>query len=266
MKLLHTFFLAASALYTFVTAQEPKYVFAHMVVGDTAAHDVTTWGIDISLAQAAAIDAFALNIAYGDPNVPTQVANAFSAAAANGYTFKLFFSFDYLGGTGPWPAEDVASYLNEYKSHPAYFLYTGIPFVGTFEGPDNAGDWAPGGTIRSSVGDLYFVPTWTSIGATGVAGYADSIQGAFPWAMWPVGANNMTDGNDLYWQATLPGKTYMMGVSPWFFHSTTYGGSVPWVERGDDLWATRWAETLDVNPDFVEFVPSSSFIFFLWCG
>jgi glucan endo-1,3-alpha-glucosidase len=67
----------------------------------------------------------------------------------------------------------------------------------------------------------------------------------------------------LYWQATLPGKTYMMGVSPWFFHSSSYGGSVPWVERGDDLWATRWAETLDVNPDFVEFVPCPSLIFFL---
>jgi len=42
---------------------EAKYVFAHVVVGNTAAHTLTTWENDIQLASAAGIDAFVLNIA-----------------------------------------------------------------------------------------------------------------------------------------------------------------------------------------------------------
>lgn len=45
-----------------------------------------------------------------------------------------------------------------------------------------------------------------------------------------------------------------MGVSPWFFHSTS--GGEDWVWRGDTLWPDRWAETLTVQPDFVEYVPT----------
>lgn len=56
--------------------------------------------MDITLVKDAAIDAFILNIGYGDSNVPTQVANAFAAAEAAGSSFKLAFSFDYLGGPG----------------------------------------------------------------------------------------------------------------------------------------------------------------------
>lgn len=41
-----------------------------MVVGDTAAHTLGTWASDIALAWAASIDAFMLDIAYGDSNVP----------------------------------------------------------------------------------------------------------------------------------------------------------------------------------------------------
>lgn len=73
-----------------------KNVFAHVVVGNTAAHDVGNWTQDIKLASQAGIDAFVLNIAYPDSNIPGQVANAFQAAEQAGSNFKLFFSFDYL--------------------------------------------------------------------------------------------------------------------------------------------------------------------------
>ena len=73
------------------------------------------------------------------------------------------------------------------------------------------------------------------------------------WDMWPEGANNMTDAPDLAWQSAIGTKTYMMGVSPWFFHSATASTSNPdWVWRGDDLWHDRWQQTLSVNPTFVE--------------
>lgn len=225
---------ALTLLLPVVSAQ--KYVFAHVVVGDTAAHTQDTWTTDITAAKDAAIDAFILNIGYGDTNTPIQVANAFAAAEAAGSSFKLAFSFDYLGGTGPWPAtgdSSVASYLNQYASSSAYFHYGGGAFVSTFEGTGNVGDWAQGGAIRSAVGSIYFVPSWTSLGTSGITADLDNIEGFFSWNIWPDGATNMTDAADQSWKAALPGKTYMMGVSPWFFHSAS--GGTDWVWRGDDL-------------------------------
>lgn len=71
-------------------------VFAHVVVGNTAAHTVDSWANDIKLASSAGVDAFVLNVAYPDTNTPQQVSNAFQAAEQAGSDFKLFFSFDYL--------------------------------------------------------------------------------------------------------------------------------------------------------------------------
>ncbi|TVY62332.1 Mutanase [Lachnellula suecica] len=252
---LSSLILAAASLLT-SSASAQKYVFAHVVVGNTAAHTQATWANDISLAQASGIDAFALNMGYPDSNIPTQVANAFAAAEAAGSSFKLFFSFDYLGGGTPWPAtgdNSVVSYLTQYKGSAAYFNYDDAPFVSTFEGTAtaNIADWAPGGAIRSAVGSVYFVPDWTSLGTGGIAADLDNIEGFFSWDMWPNGAVNSTDATDKAWQAATPGKTFMMGVSPWFFHSAS--GGKDWVWRGDDLWADRWAQTLDVNPEFVEY-------------
>ena len=235
MQFLSSALTALTLLLPVVLAQ--KTVFAHVVVGNTAAHTQDTWTTDITLAQDAAVDAFILNVGYGDPNVPTQVANAFAAAEQAGSTFKLAFSFDYLGGTGPWPAtgdDSVASYLTQYASSSAYFQYGGGAFVSTFEGTGNVADWAQGGAIRSAFGSsIYFVPSWTSLGYGGITADLDSIEGFFSWNIWPAGANNMTDAVDVQWQNAVPGKTYMMGVAPWFFHSAS--GGTDWVWRGDDL-------------------------------
>ncbi|CZR50931.1 related to mutanase [Phialocephala subalpina] len=237
-----------------------KYAFAHVVVGNTAAHTQETWANDISLAAACGIDAFVLNMGYPDSNIPTQVANAFAAAEAAGSSFKLLFAFDYLGGGQTWPAtgsNSVVSYLQEYQGSAAYFKYNGLPFVSTFEGTGaNIADWAQGGAIRSAV-PVYFVPDWSSLGPTGIQQYLDNIDGFFNWGMWPDGASNMTDSLDKQYQSVLGSKSYMMGVSPWFFHSAS--GGKDWVWRGDDLWADRWAETLDVNPEFVQIVSWNDF-------
>lgn len=258
MKVLPLLLSAAAFLPYLALGQ--KAAFAHVVVGNTASHTQDTWAADISLAAATGLDAFALNIAYPDTNIPTQVANAFAAAEAAGGGFKLFFSFDYLGGgqgtASYWPATgdySVASMLNEYKSSSAYFLHNGIPLVSTFEGTENIADWAQGGSIRSAVGSLFFVPDWTSLGTAGITDYLDNIEGFFNWNIWPNGAENSTDASDKDWQAAIGDKAFMMGVSPWFFHSSKYStGEKDWVWRGDDLWADRWAQTLDVNPLFVE--------------
>lgn len=248
-------FSLLALLHLFLSVASAKAVFAHVVVGNTAAHTEDTWTNDIHLAQSTGIDAFALNIAYPDGNTPGQVANAFAAAEKAGSTFKLFFSFDYLGGGQPWPAtgdNSVASYLNQYKTSPAYFLYNGAPFASTFEGVNNVQDWAPGGAVRSAVGNVYFVPDWTSLGPGGIGGDLGNIEGFFNWDMWPNGPQNSSTASDLAWKGAIGGKSFMMGVSPWFFHSAS--GGADWVWRGDDLWADRWAQTLEVNPEFVECV------------
>jgi glucan endo-1,3-alpha-glucosidase len=62
--------------------------------------------------------------------------------------------------------------------------------------------------------------------------------------------------SDNAWKSAVGGRTYMMGISPWFFHSASGGKN--WVWRGDNLWADRWAQTLEVQPDFVQYVPIPS--------
>ena len=60
----------------------------------------------MNLAMKAHIDAFALNIAYGDRVDKLQAA----FGCAKKVDFKLFFSFDYANdpiGYGPWPMQDV---------------------------------------------------------------------------------------------------------------------------------------------------------------
>jgi glucan endo-1,3-alpha-glucosidase len=232
-----------------------KSVFAHVIVGNTASHEISTWAQDIDLATAAGIDAFVLNIAYPDPNTLLQVSKAFTAAETSNSSFKLFFSFDYLGGGAPWPAageNSVISYLNQYKDSKHYFRYRGKPFVSTFEGVNNVQDWEPGGTIRSAVGDLYFVPDWSRLGPQGIKAHLDKIQGAFSWNMWPEGPNNITTSSDEEWQEALGNKSYMMGISPWFFRSASGGKN--WIWRGDNLWGYRWAQTANVELDFIQYI------------
>jgi glucan endo-1,3-alpha-glucosidase len=252
MAILHFLFAALTVCGIFVESVTAKYVFAHIVMGNTYSHTQATWTNDITLAKNAGIDAFVLNCGHGDPTVTNQIPIAFAAAEAAGSQFKLFFAFDYLGGGSVWPASEVITLLNQYKGSSAYFNYNNAPFVSTFEGTGNTNDWAQGGTIRSAVGSVYFVPDWTSFSPSGISSYVNDFEGFFSWDMWPNGAVSKTDEVDFDWKMATPGKTYMMGVSPWFFHSGS--GGKDWVWRGDNLWADRWAQTLDVQPDFVQYV------------
>lgn len=53
----------------------PKYVFAHFMVGNSYPYTIDNWASDIALAHANGIDAFALNIG-SDPWQPQRVADA----------------------------------------------------------------------------------------------------------------------------------------------------------------------------------------------
>lgn len=239
-------------LFSLPSAVSAQSVFAHFILGNAGSYTETQWQSDIKLAKAAGIDAFVLNIApplAGTTSI--QVANAFKAANDLGSDFKLFFSFDYLGGGEPWAAYDVITLLKTYAPNTAHFKYQGLPLVSTFEGTNNIGDWA---WIRASVpGGIFFVPDWSSLGPGGITSELGTIDGAFSWDLWSTGATDMTDDADKAWKTALGSKAYMMGVSPWFFTNLP-GYNKAWVWRGDDLWHKRWQQVLDVKPAFVEIV------------
>jgi hypothetical protein len=174
---------------------------------------------------------------------------AYDAAAAAG-DFRMFISFDYLSG-GPWDAGVVIDKINMFKSHPAQFLYNGQALVSTFEGVNNAGDWAG---IKASTG-CFFMPSWTSMGPS-FTSHLGEVDGAFSWDMWPVGANDKDTSADELWINMLQGKPYMMGVSPWFYTNLPQWNK-NWLWRGDDLWFQRWQQIVELQPALVEVHPPS---------
>jgi hypothetical protein len=223
-----------------------KAVFAHFMVSNAANFSVSDWESDISRAQAAHIQAFALNIAYNQDSDP-QLANAFRAA--NNLGFELFFSFDYAGN-GAWPEDEVIAYINQYSTNGAYYYYSGQPFVSTFEGPANAADWI---NIKAQTG-CYFVPDWSSQGAKVALELAGGVaDGLFSWAAWPWGGEDMNTYVDASYIQYLNGKPYMMAVSPWFYTNLP-GYNKNWLWRGDNLWFDRWQEVLYVQPEWVEII------------
>src|SRR5689334_16995387 len=106
-------------------------------VSNALTYNQGDWAYEIQLAQAAHINAFALNMAFNEGD-EAQLDNVFSAADSAG--FKLFFSFDYAGN-GTWPMQSVIKLLTNYGNRGSYYKYAGKPFASTFEGPDSADDW-----------------------------------------------------------------------------------------------------------------------------
>ncbi|KAI8241268.1 Glucan endo-1,3-alpha-glucosidase agn1 [Colletotrichum sp. SAR 10_96] len=224
-----------------------RAVFAHFMVGNTEHYTASDWVNDIKLAQEARIDAFALNMAKGEPMNTKAIADAFSNAEALG--FKLFFSFDYAG-RGPFSKDEVISWINKYAPSSAYFRHQGKPFVSTFEGPDQAEDWVD---IKATTG-CFFVPDWSSLGAGPAVEKAGGVvDGLFSWAGWPWGDQDMDTYVDASYRRALNGKAYMMPVSPWFYTNLP-GYSKNWLWRGDHLWFDRWIQVNTLMPEFVQII------------
>ena len=125
-------------------------------VGNANAYGHSDWVDDMHLAQAAGIDAFALNVGATDQTTTTQVPQAYAAAAQTG--FKVFLSFDYAA-QGPWSTQAVINTIRTYANSRGQFKVNGLPLVSTFEGTAKASDWA---TIRHST-PLFLIPEWTSV-------------------------------------------------------------------------------------------------------
>lgn len=216
-------------------------------VGNTESYTSSDWLDDMRLAKNAHIDAFALNMAHGDPVNEQALPAAFSAAASTG--LSLFFSFDYAGN-GSWPPDTVIQYINKYAGSGSYFHHQGRPFVSTFEGPDNATDWID--IKRRTL--CFFMPDWSSLGAKKAIEAAGGIaDGLFSWAAWPWGDWEMFTYSDASYRQYLGGKPYMMPVSPWFYTNLP-GYDKNWLWKGDRMWGSRWLQTQWLQPEFIQII------------
>ncbi|KAK5653721.1 hypothetical protein OQA88_8752 [Cercophora sp. LCS_1] len=227
-----------------------QHVSAHFMVGNTGLFGVADWRKEISLAQAAGIDSFALNMANNEATTNSSLPLAFDAADALG--FKLFFSFDYAGN-GPWPKHTVVSMINTYKTRPSYLYRSSQPLVSTFEGPEKGFEWQGSDGIKALT-NCFFIPDWSSIGArpamdTGIP------DGLFSWDAWPKGPDNMTTYPDASYKQFLNGKPYMMPISPWFY-TNMRGFDKNWLWNGDNLWWQRWQQilSLDFHPEYLQII------------
>ncbi|KAL4737605.1 glycosyl hydrolase family 71-domain-containing protein [Aspergillus similis] len=220
-------------------------VFAHFLVGVAGSMSPAEWEHDIIAAQEAHIDGFALNIAPQDDYTDRVLLTAYEAAERIG-NFSLFVSFDYESG-GAWPVDRVISIINRYKNRPAQYLYKGKPLVSTFEGSESSNDWP---AIKHATG-CAFVPSWTSLSPSRLHTVHGTIDGAFSWDAWPVGAQHKDTSSDRAWMDALSGKPYMMAVSPWFYTNLPQWNK-NWLWRGDDLWHYRWQQVMDLQPAMVQ--------------
>lgn len=246
-------------------ASNERYVFAHFMVGFVDEYIQSDWAADITLAHSKGIDGFALNC-DGQAQNAVQLGYAYSAASdfnsalPSGSTpFNLFISpdFTHYSHTDPGP---VATLLKPWLQQSAQFVYDGKPFVSGFWGQGT--DWD---AIRQQVGsDLYVVPYyWASTAAAGDQG----VDGLFSWDAWPgqmtsaVVDQNMTTNEDNDYISLLQplGKTYMAGVSPWFYAHLPASTGWPknYLFYSDTLWTTRWQQILSLSaasPDTLKFV------------
>jgi len=238
-----------------------KQVFAHFIVGNAFAFTQAQWYFNIEAAQAAGIDAFALNVADGTGQtwlIP-QILSAYAAAAGTG--FKLFLSLDQ---SFQWTSADIISIISQTANLPAQFKYNGKPFVSTFLGQSQTLGYSDINTawnaIKSSLSssgiNIFFVPFWP-LNPSNIFSTYPVLDGIFTWAAWPspnAGSSSLLSSDNAYLTAAHDaGKIYMAPIAPWFFtHLPAF--SKNYIYECQTLWYDRWTELLSVNPDLIEIV------------
>ena len=178
---------------------------------------------DIQDAIAVGFDGFALNT----PDVvDSYVTNAVSYlfAAAQGTSFKLFFSYDTSYGSGGASMGAFASFVAQYAGNSAYYKVDGRPFISTFNGGTYSNsDWQSN-FIQPLINDGYnpfFVPDFDD-----TSGYPNNffsefpvVNGAYSWeSAWPAPGTTISTVSDsvdssMISQAKAAGKVYMMRKS-----------------------------------------------------
>jgi glucan endo-1,3-alpha-glucosidase len=170
------------------SAHGEKHVFCHFMMGNTYPYTETTFLNDISVAQSAGIDGFALNIGQ-DTWTSSRIATFF-AASQQFHTFKLFFSFDMSIIVD---ANTIVNYVLQYKDHPNSYKYRGKYFMSTFAGesttfghrdPNQGWDKEVISKLRDRGVEVCFVPSFSGVDAWQMYNKFPVVDGAFSWAAW----------------------------------------------------------------------------------
>ncbi|KAF9004562.1 glycoside hydrolase family 71 protein [Cyathus striatus] len=251
---------------------QPRLVVAHFMVGNTFPYTYDDWAEDIILAASKGIDGFALNVG-ADSWEPARVKDAFYIASHTSTTskttdyvppwtfpygtnhtdFHLFLSFDMTsfpcGSLSD--AEQLRNFIRSYRRHPRYLRYEGKMLVSTFSGESctfGQGNTTEGWSRALDFelrDDVHFVLLFLSL--TGVR-WRGGWEGA-----WPKGNYSIEPYPDYEHLRYNYGKTYMAGVSPWFF--THYGPNSynkNWVFRSDDWLAVQRWELIVQNRAYID--------------
>lgn len=211
------------------------------------------------MAQDGGIDGFALNLGSDDWQ-PARLDDAYSAAQELNSDFKLCISFDMavLPGNSASDAAALKGYITKYATHPNQLLVDGKVFASTFSGekssfghPTPQDGWnaefkqplEQAGTPVHFVPALFVAPeaisgdwsntvdgllTWNSAWPTDLTSQSQNVAGVVGALAAPV-LNQVKDAvgsmdADTQFIGAVKGaesKTYMAGVSPFFF--THYG-------------------------------------------
>jgi glucan endo-1,3-alpha-glucosidase len=170
------------------SAPGDKHVFCHFMMGNTYPYTEATFTNDISVAQSAGIDGFALNIGQ-DTWTSSRIATFFSVSQ-NYPNFKLFFSFDMSIISD---ANTIINYVLQYKDHPNSYKYRGKYFMSTFAGesttfghadPNEGWDKEVISKLRERNVDVCFVPSFSGVDAWQMYNKFPVVDGAFSWAAW----------------------------------------------------------------------------------
>lgn len=147
------------------------------------------WKTDMTQAKDIGIDGFALNCAPPrvDSYTPKQLANAYEAAAAVG--FSVFISFDFAYWSTGDTAE-ITSIVGNYSDHPGQAKYNGGALVSTFVG--DSMDW---NAVKNGLGGKKITVIPMVQDPNSLSHITNGIDGAFSWYAWPTdGGNSVIKG------------------------------------------------------------------------
>ena len=232
-------------------------VFAHyMLVFQPPKNDYTN---DIKLAQAAGIDAFAVNFEGPDWALTQGWLTEFYQQAQE-LKFKLFISIDTTSVTDKTIAANVSKTFATWDSQ---LKINGHVVLSSFSVNPPAWDWQTdiidpiGQPVLFLPGDLDETSNGISAGETDF-GHFTWIHPANPAVGEPVNGQlteQSIDEDFAKWQT--PAKPWMAGVAPYYFRALEPDN---WLNAQDDgMWVDRWMNLLKVKPSFIEIVTWNDF-------
>lgn len=226
-----------------------RMVFAHYMISFQPPN--LNYTTDMTLAQAAGIDAFAVN--YGGwaaswPYFESYLDIMYKTAEK--LNFKLFLCMDT---TSVPNAAMVVNLTNFYADSPAQAKdANGNIFLSSFETAPPPWNWQTD-VIDKIKRPVTFLPGTLSQDAS----YTESLNQGFGPFTWIHPACNATGEGHIDKQFTdardASGAPWMAGVAPWFFKRM--GPDMNWLHAQDSyMWIDRWMNLLKLRPDYIEII------------